>query len=158
MKKYEYRFESLLNIRGIQEEEAERNFREAVRIYAECVQRLDKLRMEMASLLEELGEQRKASADLRIQRLFTDYIKHLNGRIDTETKIVEEANEKVEERRQELVEAIQERKMIENMRTKDYNRYLVELRRWEQNILDDLTILRFGNENAESTRLSGHQT
>ena len=155
MKRYSYRFESLLNIRGIQEEEAERNFREAVLILTQCIERLEALRAEMKSLLEEIAEQRKSGTEIIVQQLFLDYIKYLNGRIDQHQKLVEEAEEQVEIRRLELVEAIKERKVLESLRIKDLQRYLLELRRWEQKVLDDLSTLRHGNEFVKDSGIIG---
>lgn len=146
MKKFAYRFKSLLNIRGIQEEQAEREFREALKKYSEEVEKLDNLRNEAHNLLEEMTEQRKANTDMRIQVLFQDYLRHLWSRIETQKEEIKKAETEMEIRREELIESIKERKMLENLQIKDMDKYLKELNRWEQGIIDDLSTLRFGNE------------
>lgn len=146
MKKYKYRFQSLLRIRELQEEMAVREFREAVRLYAEAVEVLDGMRGEKVDLLDEMLQQRSAGTDLRIQQLYLDYLKALDGRIVSQRAEVDSRNNTVEERRVELVESVRERKMLESLHVKDYERHLVELRRWEQAIVDELSLLRHGRE------------
>lgn len=150
MKKYKYRFQSLLRIRELQEEMAVREFRDAVRLYAEAVEALDGLRGEKVGLLDEMLQQRSAGTDLKIQQLFLDYLKALDGRITNQQAEVHQRNETVEERREELVESMRERKTLESLHVKDYERHLVELRRWEQSIVDELSLLRHGRDNVMS--------
>ena len=146
MKKYKYRFQSLLRIRELQEEMAVREFREAVRLYAEAVEALDGLRGEKTGLLDEMLHQRSSGTDLKIQQLYLDYLKALDGRIDDQRAEVDRCNQTVEERREELIESMRERKTLESLHVKDHERYLVDLRRWEQSILDELALLRHGRE------------
>jgi flagellar FliJ protein len=153
MKKYSFRFRTLLNIRSLQQEEAERNFREAIIYLGECIERLDELRDELAALLEEMAEHRKTGLHINYQLLYLDYIKVLFRRIDEQKLAVAEAEKKVEERREELIEAVKRKKMIEKLDMKEYDAYLLELRRWEQSIIDDLSILRHSNEIAANVRL-----
>jgi flagellar FliJ protein len=154
MKKYSFKFESLLNIRNLQEEEAERAFREAAMRYEEELGTLNSIKEDFRRTLEDLANQRQAGFDARIQSLYDVYFKHLKNRIASQTKIVDKAEKAMEERREELVEAMKERKVVEKLKVRDYEKYAEELKRWEQAIVDDLAVLRHNSEMATGRSVS----
>lgn len=153
MKKYSFKFESLLNVRNIQEEEAERNFQEAVIIYETELQTLEDVKDEFARTLDDLAAQRQTTIDPRIQNLYDIYFTHLKNRISAQTEVVKKADAQMEERREELMEAMKELKVVEKLKIRDFEKYSEELKRWEQAIIDDLTILRQTSELATGRTL-----
>jgi flagellar FliJ protein len=48
--------------------------------------------------------------------------------------------------RHELAQAVKERKMVEVIRTRDFERFQAEQRRKEQNESDEMAVLRFGKQ------------
>lgn len=144
MKKFAYRFQSILNIRELQEEEAARNFRMAMQDLTECLEQLDGFRMEYRSLVNELSENTEKVIDINMRLMYSNYLKVLDKKIENQFFLVQEKEKFVEEKRVELVEAVKEKKILENLKVKDLDKYLLELRRWEQEIIDDLTIQRGG--------------
>ncbi len=150
MKRFAFRLETLLRIRGLYEEEAERRFREALRRLALAVDRLEELRNELAAIVGELLDLRRRGTGLQIQMLFQNYIVSLRRRIDVQLAAVRTAEIAVERRREELLERMKERKTMDQLKVRDYDRYLVELRRFEQKVVDDLATLRGGGFDLES--------
>ena len=145
MKKFAYRFQNILNIRELQEEEAARNFRISLQELAESIQQLDDFRMEYRSLVDELSQDQSKIIDINMRLMYNNYLKVLDKKIEEQFFLVQEKEKVVEEKRDELQEAVKERKILENLRTKDLENYMLELRRWEQEIIDDLTIQRSGH-------------
>ena len=150
MKRFAFRLETLLRIRGLYQEEAERRFREALMRLALGVDRLEELRAELAATVGELLDLRLRGTVLQIQMLFQDYIVSLRRRIDVQLAAVRAAEIEVERRREELMERMKERKTMDQLKVRDYDRYLVELRRYEQKVVDDLATLRGGVFDLES--------
>ena len=52
------------------------------------------------------------------------------------------AEEEVESQRLVLMDRVKDRKTIEELRLRDFDQYLLELRRFEQSVIDDLATLR----------------
>ena len=141
MKKYSFKLQTLLRIREIHEEEAERNFRLAVQELTLAVERLDKLKGEYARLREDLASLQRRGIDVSVQLIYDQYFLRLRQRVSDQLEAVNSAEEEVELRREELIERMKDRKTIEKLRMRDFDRYLAELRRFEQVVIDDLATL-----------------
>ena len=142
MKKYSFRLQTLLRVREIHEEEAERLFRIAIRELTVAVEELDALAAEARRVNEDLAERRRERLDIEIQRLYDRYIIRLRERIRDQIAAVERAEQAVERERLALMERIKDRKTIEELRMRDFDHYLMELRRFEQSVIDDLATLK----------------
>jgi len=149
LKSFSFRFQTLLNVRELYEEVAERRFSEAVGELAAAVDALGRFRNEARSAIRALAEQRETDMNINIQLLYDNYIRGMRYRIDNQIRIVETARTHVEERREELMEKMKDRKTIESLQIKDYDRFLLEMRRYEQGVIDDLAILRSGRFDPE---------
>jgi len=141
VKKYSFKLQTLLRIREIHEEEAERNFRLAVQELTLAVERLDKLKGEYARLREDLASLQRRGIDVSVQLIYDQYFLRLRQRVSDQLEAVNSAEEEVELRREELIERMKDRKTIEKLRMRDFDRYLAELRRFEQVVIDDLATL-----------------
>lgn len=149
MKKFAYRFQNILNIRGLQEEEAARNFRIALQELTDCIQMLDDFRLEYRSLVDELSHNVEKIVNINMRLLYTNYLKVLDKKITAQFFQVQEKEKIVEKKRELLLEAVKEKKILEKLRVKDLEKYMLELRRWEQEIIDDLAIQRSGHGRQE---------
>lgn len=150
MRKYAFKFESLLNVRNLQEESAEREFKEAMLAYQEELEKLDGYRSQFQQSLEDCAEQQRNGFDIRIQHLYDAYFKRLKTEISQQTETVNKAEAHMEKQREALMEAMKERKVVEKLKVRDYEKYMEELKRWEQSIIDDLSVLRENSEQAAS--------
>jgi len=142
MRKYKFKLQTLLRTRQIYEEEAERHFRAALRELAIAVENLEQMRFELERAVSDLSELIQHGIDLNIRMLYDDYFRRMRFRISQQTDTVAAARAAAEAARLELVEKMRDRKSIEKLRSRDYEDYIVELRRYEQAIVDDLNILR----------------
>jgi flagellar export protein FliJ len=146
VKKYSFKLRTLLRVREIFADEAERRFRIAVQLLTAAVELLEDLRLELERLNRDLASLRNLSIDISIQLLYDRYFTRLRERIADQIEAVRLAEEEVELRRAELLEKIKDRKTMEELQMRDYERYLQELRHWEQSVIDDIATLRGGRE------------
>lgn len=156
MKKYEFRFKNILHVRELLEEQAEREFREAVIAYNTQLDRLEGLRAEAERLIGELYERRRGRIDVGVEMVYATYFTNLRERTEAQLLAVRAAEEEMELKRAALIEAMKERKVMEKLRLRDYDAWLLELKRWEQSMIDDLSTLRFGNAQAAELRPAQH--
>lgn len=146
MKKYSFRLQTLMRVRQVFEDEAERLFRIAVQQLTIAVEKLDDLKAELVKLNKDLAALRKRGIDVAIQLLYDRYIARLREKTAEQVEIVAAAEVELEERREELLARVKDRKTIEELRLRDYDRYLQELRRYEQSVIDEIATLRGAGE------------
>lgn len=146
MKKYSFRLQTLMRVRQVFEDEAERLFRIAVQQLTIAVEKLDDLKAELVKLNKDLADLRKRGINVAIQLLYDRYIARLREKTAEQVEIVAAAEVELEERREELLARIKDRKTIEELRLRDYDRYLQELRRYEQSVIDEIATLRGAGE------------
>ena len=69
-------------------------------------------------------------------RKYNNYILNLDKRIDLQMIKIEQAKEEVEKARQELIESTKDKKIIEKLKSRDYEEFLYEEKKDEEKIVD----------------------
>ncbi len=107
-----------------------------------------------AGLLEALKEERRASIGcLREMQdrevtaadigMYVSYIEFLHGRVDRQQAVVVMAQDAVEAKRQEVVEAVKKRKMLENLKKRQRREYEITNELRERKVLDEISLQGF---------------
>lgn len=143
MAKFKFRLQPLLNIK-IQLEDSAKNE------LGKAVQKLEEEKEIGRSLLEhrekyinEFNE--KASKTVRIDELrsYTMYISRLAKNIDDQNKNIKEASDSVDKYREELIKIVKERKILEKLREKKFNEYLIDMSKDEQKRMDEIVSYKY---------------
>lgn len=87
--------------------------------------------------------------DLSAVKAFNHYHQFISKTIQDKDKQLEEAKIKVEEKRHELLEAVKERKILDNLKEIHKEAFVEEEKRDEQRIMDDIVTYRFGRKERE---------
>ena len=101
---------------------------------------------------EALSEARfieKQLVDVSTIKAFNQYNHYISQTIEVKEKQLEEAKIKVEEKRNELLEAVKERKILDNLKAIHKEAFIEEEKRDEQRITDDIVTYRFGRKERE---------
>ncbi len=135
---FHFRFQALLNYRQQLEDMLELRFAMALQRLQQEQARLDGLQQERERQLAELMGQRRAGT-LAVADILqaVHYLRVLSERITEQEALVAEATAAAEAARQELVEMMKERKILEKLREKDRGVFV----RWV-----DKTIARVADE------------
>jgi len=72
------------------------------------------------------------------------YVENIRMKEKEQKNILHQAKEKVEKKRQELMEAVRNRKVMENLRDKHAAEYQKNLNELEQKNSDEMSMLKFG--------------
>lgn len=138
MKRFQFRLETLLKFRKMEEEQAQIKLTEAnIRLYKEQ-ELLQQLQNQLTACLELLSREQTASPTIETLKTFSYYIdKTKRDIVGQQEQIV-----KAEAHRQEclavLEEAVKQRKLVDNLREKRLEQYNREVLQEEQKVLDEL--------------------
>ena len=139
MGKFKFRLSSLLSIKEKMEQLKKNEYAEALLILNNLVFEKENLISEMQNNIENM--QLDLNSNLKPVQIirYTNYIKIIKLRIkDIEVKITD-ARAVSDQKRDSLIDAMKERKMLENLKEKDYKEFNIEENKEEQKFLDEIT-------------------
>ena len=87
--------------------------------------------------------------DVRSLKAFNQYSVYMDQAIKAKNQQVQEAQKKVEEKREELLEAVKERKIFDHLKDIQNEVFIEEEKREEQRILDDIVTYKYGKKGRE---------
>lgn len=112
--------------------------------------RLISEKLELVARREKVMEEVKAYnskiVDVQSIRAFNVYNAYMKQAIEIKHKEVQEAQKKVEEKRAALLEAVKERKILDNLKDIQSEVFMEEEKRGEQRILDDVVTYKYGKK------------
>lgn len=96
--------------------------------------------------MEEVKIYNSEIVDLQSIRAFNVYNDYMRQAIEIKHKEVQEAQKKVEEKRVALLEAVKERKILDNLKDIQNEVFMEEEKKEEQRILDDVVTYKYGKK------------
>ena len=72
------------------------------------------------------------------------YVEHLHEREKQQEEVIRQTGEAVEEKRKYLVEAVKNRKVMENLKDRHEQDYIKDFNETEQKNSDEMSVLKFG--------------
>lgn len=135
---FNFRLQSLLNIRQQIEDSLKNELGKAIRKLEEEKQILRRLEMCEKKSIQELKN--RTAMGIMVEKLkeFNLFLSHLRKRISWQKENVNHARNNVDKVREELIKASQEREMIDKLKNKKYNTYLYGLKKKEQRVYDEI--------------------
>ena len=73
---------------------------------------------------------------------YNNYIEYLKKEVVRQDKVILEAEIKLEQKRNELVDAMKERKTLEKLRERQYEEFMLEQKLVEQRVVDEVVSFR----------------
>lgn len=146
MARFRYSMQNILDIKLKMETQAKQEFQAAMNA-------LNQEELVLAEL-----KRRKASCELAAQKLLTGKLNvrdiednkttilQLEEKIVLQLEQIAKANKKVEKAREKLAEVMKERKTHENLKEKAFENYLLEEKREENKVIDELTSYTYGQK------------
>ena len=137
---FRFRFETVLNVKSHREEEKRHQLAAKERRLAQKAQQLKGIEDANEEGFTSFLQQCTGTLDLEYLTYSQFYLDYLRQR-EKECKVeMESARQEVNRARSELVEAQKERKVMEQLKEKEHERYKVETLAKEQKFLDEIGI------------------
>jgi len=140
---FRFRFEQVLNVRKLTEEQVMQEFSEQVRGLEREKDHLRSIRGEKAGVLEELMRRQAGNMNAAEIGLTFDYIKNLRQREVAQVVLIADKEKSLEAKREELLEAVKGRKIMEILKQKKHDQYWKEWNHRESVELNEQGIIRF---------------
>jgi len=140
---FRFRFEQVLNVRKLAEDQALQEFSEQVRVLERERERLRSIRGEKAAVLAELMRRQEGTLHAGEIGLAFGYIRNLREREVAQAVLVADRQKALEAKREELAEAMKRRKIMEILKQKKFEQYWKEWNHRESVELNEQGIIRF---------------
>lgn len=139
MQKFKFRFQSVEDVKKREEDQKRERLAEANRALQDHETALAGLHGLRDACQQRIAEQTTAgrlnAAEIALSHL---YLQKVAGDIQRQRAQVARAQQEAETRRETLVQTARERKMLENLRTRDQAAHVYEQARQEQAMLDEI--------------------
>ena len=147
---FRFRFEQILSVRKLAEEQVLQEFSEQARRLEQEKENLRTIRGEKADVLAGLMRKQSGSLNAGEIGLTFGYLKTLREREVAQVVLVAGEEKALEVKREELVEAVKRRKVMEILRQKKFEEYWKHWNHRESVELNEQGIIRF-------LKRSGHE-
>jgi flagellar FliJ protein len=146
MPRFQFRLQKYLGVKEQIEDQKELEYAKAIRILEEEKQKLAEMRRRRDETVEELRTAVSRSISPFEIRRFNNTIERLKHQIKVQEDRVAAAEAYVEQKRQELVQAMKERKALEIVKDNEHEEFLKEEDRAERKQIDELVSFKYSDK------------
>lgn len=139
MKKYKFSLDNVLNWRELQEEEAKKTFL----IYQQAQKEQEEILNEYKEASQAMNESTESMTNINKLRQQFVYKNFLDNQIVKQQATVDQYTNEASKKMSVFVDAQKERKIMERLKEKHYDNYLLQEKSEEQKELDEMGTLRF---------------
>jgi len=143
---YKFSLEPVLKHRKLLEEDVQKDFAILKRQLFDERERLLHLEQKKNRFSEELQEKQTKDINVSDILLYTDFIQQVSKEIEKQSKKISETEKNVEQKREELVGAMKNRKTIDRLRGKGFKAYVQELSKKDQDLMNEAAINVFNKK------------
>ncbi len=144
-----FRFQTILNLRKNQEDQVKRDFgrvNQHVVKQEETLQFLEKIETDTHNVVQHRFQQGIAG---NATQLYDEFFEGIKIQKSQQKKVVDEAKTRLEAKREELVEAMRRRRVLEILKERNQKDYEAQQQKLEQSELDEIA--------AQQHRLRTHE-
>jgi flagellar FliJ protein len=151
MKKFRFSLSTLLQVRKQAEEIAHKNLLEAHLLLQRQLAGLSELHQEQDKIIRELRRLQRSDPNPEKIISLNNYMQSIEAKIERQLSSVKQATFFVELQRQEVIKAMQKRKIIENLKDKRYSEWEEELFDKERADQDELSTMRYSRSKSKAS-------
>jgi flagellar protein FliJ len=149
-KKFRFKLQSVLELKIKLEDEEKRKLGELIALQAREEQVLYQLQQQRAAMIQEFKD-KQCSGGINVTELqmYAYTIEKLKNDIINQQLRLREIAIRIEEQRQRLIEATQEKKIYEKLKEKQQEAWIAEEEYEEKKLIDELATIKFAREHLE---------
>jgi flagellar FliJ protein len=143
---YKFSLGPVLNHRKFLEENLQKQFASLEGILLVEKKKLADFKRAKKEFSEELQDKTQKSITISESQLYVTFIEQLTRRMNKQKEKVLNAEKDVEKKRVELIDAMKNRKALEKLKEKGFEKYKLDMMRKEQNFMNEMASVRFKSE------------
>ena len=138
MASFKFRLQKVLDYKQQVEDTKKQELFHLMKIFHEEEKVLIKLHELLLKKLSEFEEKQQGELDILELLFYSGYISRLNGEIEQQREKLKEIARQITQKREEVIAASKERRIMEKLREKKYKEFMKEESRREQKFLDEI--------------------
>jgi len=146
MKKFKFKFETVLSVKEKREEQLKRELMQLSALRLEQEHILKRFENEKAAAYMDKGEQKGRGTDIMSLIYYESYLNLLRRQIDITNKKIVELQEKENTKRGEVIEASKEKKVFQRLKERGFNDFKKMVLSNEQKTLDEIAVNRYSRK------------
>ena len=146
---YKFSLRAVLNHRRFIEEKLQKELAQLKEIFSNERNRLSDLKRARRIFSKELQDKQREAITISETLLHVRFIEQLSTREDLQKKKVLDAEKEVEQKREDLIEAMKNRKALEKLKEKGWETYKHNMMRKEQEFMNEMAAVRFVHKPSE---------
>ncbi|GAB6137654.1 flagellar export protein FliJ [Halanaerobaculum tunisiense] len=153
MKEFEFRLQSLLDLREQEEQALEKELFELKSSYNEVKEELAEVQTDKQKWHQKLNEASQQGITAQQLERYRNYITYLEGEIEELALQLEYWQEQVADCQQRLLEKVKQRKVLSKLKERQYESYQEEYLQQRQKLDDEIAINNFNHHGTSSSGL-----
>jgi flagellar FliJ protein len=150
MKKFKFRFETVLKVKEKKEEQLKREFMQLIALKIRQENLLMEIEKEKQEKAKEKFNEKQIGTDIQTLIFYEEYTNLLRKQIEETEKRIKELQEKADIKREELIEASKQKKIFERLKQSDFNEFKNLVLKNEQQLLDEIAVNKFNRGEQKS--------
>ncbi len=142
MKKHIFRLQKVLKAKKIKQDVEQKKLMSEKQNLQKEQAHLDQLNVLEAKVLEDVKKERLKKTTGHRFHHFHLYQHQVEKYVEQQNQQVAEAHTKVEQQREQLIDAVKDTQMLDKLKEKDYQNYVKQLNMKEQKQLDEISQLQ----------------
>ena len=138
MARFKFRLQSVLTIKEKVEDLKKNEFGKAVSALAEAQRVLAEMEAARGRCIDDFRREIDVGIDPAAFARYNQFLDNVKLAIKRQEFVVEQCEIFVEQKRQELVEAMRDKKTLETLRENDFEEFLIEEKKLEQKVVDEI--------------------
>lgn len=143
MRRFQFRLEKVRRVKELREQLAQQELSRAVQFYQQAAQHLEQLKNELSNYHDFLRRRRSGTFRGHELALYLPFMVRINRELKEWEVETNARHQVVDEKRQALVKAMQERKSLERLKHRKEMQHLKEQGLEEQRFIDEIATSRY---------------
>lgn len=143
MAKFVFKLQTLLNVKKQMEENMKNELGKAIRSLEDEKRTYCEIEGEREEVIRQVGSE--SSKGIKVEKIkeYTAYISHLKIKLERQQENINVAADIVDKYREQLIQVMQEREMLDKLREKRFEEFTRELIKDEQKVSDEITNYKY---------------
>lgn len=144
MKKFSFRLKSILNYRRNLEIQAQRELHHARNECLEGEKAIERIKSRKKSIARSCSEKEHQGINVSLYQIYKSYLLQIDKDLNNLSVELQKSEEKVKDKTEKLKKALIKKKTLGTLEEAKYKRYLAQLEKKNQIVLDDLVVIKRG--------------